>query len=151
MDDLKDTAAILARAAGRGRDAGLAYGGAVTPAEAHRLQVSGAADVVDVRTLPEWEFVGHYPPAVHLPWRHYGESVPDDGFVDALLERFPVDRPLLFLCRSAVRSHHAAEAAAKAGFTHAFNILEGFEGPIDADGHRGHLGWRAAGLPWRQG
>ena len=151
MTEHDDPAAILARAAQRGREAGLPYGGAVTPREAHRLQSAGAADVVDVRTLPEWEFVGHYPPAVHLPWRHYGESVPDDGFVDALLERFPVDRPLLFLCRSAVRSHHAAEAAAKAGFTHAFNILEGFEGPIDEHGHRGHLGWRAAGLPWRQG
>jgi hypothetical protein len=33
----------------------------------------------------------------------------------------------------------------------AYNILEGFEGDIDANGHRGQLGgWRKQGLPWRQ-
>jgi hypothetical protein len=34
----------------------------------------------------------------------------------------------------------------------AFNVLEGFEGPKDGEGHRGTLGgWRKAGLPWVQG
>ena len=33
----------------------------------------------------------------------------------------------------------------------AFNVLEGFEGPHDAEGHRTVGGWKVAGLPWRQG
>ena len=34
----------------------------------------------------------------------------------------------------------------------AFNVLEGFEGDKDADGHRATVGgWKVAGLPWVQG
>jgi rhodanese-related sulfurtransferase len=45
----------------------------------------------------------------------------------------------------------AAEAAKKAGFTDVFNVLEGFEGEIDAQQHRGGAdGWRHRGLPWVQ-
>ena len=44
-----------------------------------------------------------------------------------------------------------AEAAAKAGFTQVFNVLEGFEGEIDALQQRGHGdGWRFHHLPWVQ-
>ena len=47
--------------------------------------------------------------------------------------------------------NRAAEAATKAGFTNAFNILEGFEGDLDADTRRGSLGgWRFHALPWIQ-
>ena len=49
---------------------------------------------------------------------------------------------VLLLCRSGKRSAAAAEAAAKAGFTQVFNVLEGFEGEIDAQQHRGGSdGW----------
>jgi rhodanese-related sulfurtransferase len=58
----------------------------------------------------------------------------------------------MFLCRSGVRSDAAARVAAAAGYAKAFNVVEGFEGDKDADGHRGTLGgWRKAGLPWVQG
>lgn len=145
------TDAILDRARERGRQSGVPYAGAVTPAEAHRLHTRGAAVIVDVRTAPEREFVGHFPEAAPLEWRRYGEATPDPAFTDKLAAKFPTGTALLFLCRSAVRSHHAAEAATRAGFTAAFNILEGFEGELGPDGHRGRTGWRAAGLPWRQG
>ena len=62
------------------------------------------------------------------------------------------DAPVLFLCRSGRPLGRAARAATAAGYTRAFNILEGFEGDKDAAGHRGTLGgWRKAGLPWVQG
>jgi hypothetical protein len=33
----------------------------------------------------------------------------------------------------------------------AYNILEGFEGDPNSEGHRNQLaGWRQRGLPWRQ-
>ena len=59
------------------------------------------------------------------------------------------DAPLVFVCRSGVRSVAAARAATAAGLGPSFNVLDGFEGELDADGHRGP-GWRADGLPWRQ-
>ena len=43
------------------------------------------------------------------------------------------------------------EALTDAGLGPAFNVLEGFEGPHDAEGHRTVGGWKVAGLPWRQG
>ncbi|RYF58086.1 MAG: rhodanese-like domain-containing protein, partial [Comamonadaceae bacterium] len=34
----------------------------------------------------------------------------------------------------------------------AYNVLEGFEGDADENGHRNlRGGWRFRGLPWRQG
>jgi rhodanese-related sulfurtransferase len=39
---------------------------------------------------------------------------------------------------------------ADAGYT-TYNVANGFEGQIDAAGHRGTLnGWKAEDLPWRQ-
>ena len=60
-------------------------------------------------------------------------------------------RPIYLLCRSGVRSRAAAEALTDAGLGPAFNVLEGFEGPHDDEGHRTVAGWKIAGLPWRQG
>jgi rhodanese-related sulfurtransferase len=143
---------LLVRAQERGRAQGLAYAGVVTPGEAHQLQGDGSAVIVDVRTRPEWEYVGHVPGSELLEWRRYGEQSPNPGFIAELARRHPHDRTLLFLCRSAVRSHSAAELAAKNGFTAAYNILEGFEGTPDNGGQRNKLnGWRFHGLPWLQG
>jgi rhodanese-related sulfurtransferase len=56
-----------------------------------------------------------------------------------------------FICRSGARSLAAGQAAQAAGFPHAYNVADGFEGPVDAEGHRGTVaGWKADGLPWRQ-
>jgi hypothetical protein len=45
----------------------------------------------------------------------------------------------------------AAETAAGLGYTLAINVLEGFEGDLDGEGHRNTVGgWRKAGLPWIQ-
>ena len=143
---------LLDVASARGRAAGLPYAGSVTPAEAHQLFEEGTAVIVDVRTRPEWEFVGHVEGTPLVEWRAYGAAEPDPHFVDKLAARFPRDAALIFLCRSGVRSHHAAIAAAKAGFTRVYNVLEGFEGDADDNGQRGRLGgWRHAGLPWAQG
>jgi rhodanese-related sulfurtransferase len=148
----EDARTILDRAAGRARASDLAYAGAVTPAEAHRLAQLGAAIIIDVRTRPEWEFVGRVADAPLIEWRHWGATQPNPDFLVELSARVPPEATLLFLCRSGVRSHNAAQAAASAGFAAAFNILEGFEGDLDADGRRGTRGgWRYAGLPWIQG
>ena len=150
-DPAELVADILDRAAARGRAEGVAYAGLVTPAEAWALQQARAAAIVDVRTRPEWEYVGRVRDSVLVEWRRYGESVPNGSFLAQLGGHFDREATLLFLCRSAVRSHHAAACAAAAGYRHAFNVLEGFEGDSDEHRQRGHVGgWRSAGLPWIQ-
>jgi rhodanese-related sulfurtransferase len=144
------TESILQRAAARARDTGVPYAGLVTPDEAQRLASAGAR-IVDVRTRPEWELVGHVPGSVLVEWQRYPDGARNDRFLDELAEIADPDDAVLFLCRSGQRSHHAAAAAAGAGYARAFNILEGFEGERDAEGRRGALGgWRKHGLPWVQ-
>ena len=143
--------AIFARAAERAAALNLPYAGAVTPEEAWRLHSAGAATLVDVRTRPEWEFVGHVAGVPLLEWRRYGEQRPNPAFAEELESLAAKDEPVLFLCRSGVRSHHAAELAARRGHARAYNVLEGFEGDLDPAHRRGSLGgWRRAGLPWIQ-
>ena len=136
--------AILERAGERARVLGLAYAGALTPAEAWALHIVGAAAIVDIRTEPEWQLVGHVPGIPLVVWPRGGDAAQLQAFLDEVGARFPQEAPLLFLCRSGVRSHYAAELAARAGHPAAYNVLEGFEG--DAPGR----GWRAAGLPWER-
>ena len=143
--------AIFERAARRARELGLSYAGAVTPAEAHALIEAGQARLVDVRTRFESEYVGRIPETPLIEWKPLGASEPNPQFLAQLDRVADKSENVLFLCRSGVRSHAAAATAAAAGYKGAFNVLEGFEGDLDADGHRGARGgWRKAGLPWIQ-
>jgi len=145
---------ILARAQQRGRTMNLPYAGALLPSEAHALmqQVPGAR-LVDVRTQAEWEYVGHVPESALIEWNSYPGGQRNPAFLAQLQGKVAKgDMPVMFLCRSGARSHQAAQAAAQAGYSSAYNVLEGFEGDKDANGHRGSVGgWRFAGLPWVQG
>lgn len=147
----KTSAADILHAA-RARDDATegAYAGAVTPREAWALASSGSATIVDVRTPAEVRYVGRVPGALHVEWR--GKDAPQvEAFLQELAAAVDPGQTVLFLCRSAVRSHHAAAAVARAGFGHAFNVLEGFEGQRNHAQQRGLLdGWRKHGLPWIQ-
>lgn len=143
---------ILDKAADRGRQMGISYAGALTPAEAHEVWRNAAgATLVDVRTRAEWDYVGRIPGAVEIELLTYPGNRPNAGFVTELQSKVDKDAPVLFICRSGGRSHNAAMLATQAGFRAAYNVLEGFEGDRDAQGHRNRTGgWRAAGLPWTQ-
>ena len=117
-----------------------------------------AAHLIDVRTDAEWTYVGladlsaaGKQPAL-IPWQIFPAMAVNTVFTEQLLAAgFTADDRLYFICRSGVRSLAAAAAAIGAGFPHAFNVADGFEGPPDAEGHRGTIaGWKAEGLPWRQ-
>ncbi len=126
------------------------------------LQSNPRAVLVDVRTRAEWTFVGipDLQPVQHKPvlleWQTYPAMAVNGAFVDQLaseLKARGLDEsvPVLFLCRSGVRSQAAAMAAVAAGFTETYNIAGGFEGPLSSGGHRGEVGgWKASGLPWIQ-
>lgn len=144
MEDVKKAAAE------RGRRLGLAYAGALLPAEAHALMQAGAK-LVDVRTQPELLYVGKVPGSVMIEWQTYPGNRPNPEFMDELAAAVPKDQPVMFLCRSGARSHAAAAAATRAGWRECYNVLEGFEGDKDAAQHRSTVGgWRKARLPWVQ-
>lgn len=143
---------ILKLAAERGQKLGLPYAGALTPREAHTLlaNVPGAR-LVDVRTRAEWDFVGRIPGSAQIEWQTYPGSRPNAGFAEALKGEVAQEALVMFICRSGARSHAAATMAAQIGYAQSYNVLEGFEGDKDAQGHRNTVGgWRTAGLPWVQ-
>jgi len=145
---------ILAAAQKRATQEDLSYYGALTPLEAYALLAANpSAHLIDVRTRAEWDYVGRVPGSTLIEWNTYPSGARNPAFLDQLQGSME-DRqvPVLFICRSGQRSDSAARVAAAAGYAMAFNVLEGFEGPKDSDGHRGTLGgWRKAGLPWVQG
>ena len=151
---MNDPTLLLARAKQRAEQMGLPYAGALLPGEAFELlQALREARLVDVRTRAEWDWVGRISGAATIEWNQWPGGERNPGFLDELRASIPsLSSPLLFICRSGARSHHAAIAATQAGFTTCFNVLEGFEGDRDGEGHRNTIGgWRAAGLPWVQG
>ena len=144
---------ILEAAQARAKDRRLPYVGALTPTEAYAmLQQAPGARLVDVRTRAEWDYVGRVPGAVQIEWQSYPTGQVNPDFLTELRAQVDPEAPVMFLCRSGVRSNAAAAVASDAGYTQAFNILEGFEGDKDQNGHRNSVGgWRLAGLPWIQG
>lgn len=146
-------AELFAIAAARAKEANLPYAGALTPKEAHEvMQLAPGAKLVDVRTNAEWEWVGRVPNAVEIEWLKHPGRVQNDQFVEQLKQSVTPESTVLFLCRGGVRSSSAAKAATEAGYSACYNVLEGFEGDKDAEGHRKTVnGWCAAGLPWTQG
>jgi len=149
--DIGNPQTILTRAAQRATGKGLNYFGDVTPAEAWALHQAGAATLIDVRTQPEWAYVGHIDGVPLVQWRAYGAEQPNPEFLAQLGQHAPTNQPVMFLCRSGARSQSAASVATAAGYAQAMNILEGFEGDLDDRKQRGSKGgWRAAGLPWVQ-
>lgn len=134
------------------------YAGDITPEAAWALlKENPEAVLVDVRTSAEWKWVG-VPDltelgrdVVYVEWvRSNGER--NEQFLDELAAAgvTPGERPVVFLCRSGNRSIGSAELDTEAGIAPSYNVLDGFEGNLDENGHRGGVGWRAIGLPWRQ-
>ena len=126
------------------------YAGDVTPQQAWQWVQAGEAVLIDVRSDAEREWVGMVPGAVPVAWKQWPGMAMNAAFDAQLRAAVPPGGRAVMLCRSGVRSIAAARRATELGIE-AFNILEGFEGDADADGHRGRRGgWRFHGLPWRQ-
>ena len=137
---------------------------AVTAEEAWaRLKGDAGSVLVDVRTSAEWAYVGLPELSqigkrpVLVEWQGFPDARVNHAFVERVAEGLRAlgadqDSALYFLCRSGQRSLRAAQAMAAAGYRRCCNVVDGFEGPLDAHRHRGELaGWKAKGLPWTQG
>lgn len=138
----------------------------LSPRDAHAAlgQTSDSA-LVDVRTRAEWTFVGVPDltairrPQAAVEWVRFPDMQPNDRFIEELTAELGGKLPqhLFFICRSGARSLAAARLVADRARGEGWsvtcvNVAEGFEGDLDAEGHRGTVnGWKVAGLPWRQG
>lgn len=147
---------LLQLASERAQAKGLDYLGALTPQESwDLLQADENAVLIDVRTQAEVDWVGQVDfsedRCFHIEWNNYPDGVRNPDFIREVKARVQEDQPLLFICRSGSRSHHAASLAARNGFTKAINVLEGFEGDKNDHHQRSSVnGWRHSGLPWQQ-
>jgi len=135
------------------------YAGDITPQQAwDMLESQKGAQLVDVRTNAEWAFVGLPDLSVidkfchQISWTQFPDMSANPAFLDQLAAaQTDKNQPVLFLCRSGVRSIAAAIAATAAGYTACYNILDGFEGDHDSDRHRGiQSGWKVSNLNWIQ-
>ncbi len=136
------------------------YAGDVSPEETWAMLTEEPTSVfVDVRTQAEWSYVGvvdlsslgKEPLLVYwkiLPAMEHNPPIAAEVEAGGATK----DTPLLFLCRSGVRSKAAAAAMTTLGYTRCYNITQGFEGDPDEAKHRGTSGgWKVDGLPWVQG
>jgi rhodanese-related sulfurtransferase len=141
---------------------GAGYAWDLSPKETWDLLAKDkAAQLVDVRSEAEWNFVGvpDLGPSdrqtILCQWQRFPPA-PNPNFVQEV-ERaltgthYKKGAPLFFLCRSGARSRAAAIAMTAAGYAPCFNIMDGFEGALDAERHRGQAaGWKGEGLSWVQ-
>ena len=140
-----------------------AYAGDISADQAYEMLAKDqGATLIDVRTEPEWRFVGAPDLSaldktiVYLHWQVYPSMLTLPNFVETLTAELRArgvteSDPLLFLCRSGARSRAAAIAMTAAGWKSSYNIADGFEGSLDSARHRGAAGgWKARRLPWTQ-
>ena len=135
------------------------YSGDVTASQAwQKLRDDKDAVLVDVRTAAELAFVGRPDLSsagkrlLAVEWERFPGRVPNAEFANNLKAAGArPEQAIYFLCRSGGRSRSAAKAMTVLGFRNCFNIIGGFEGDLDAAGHRGRGScWKTDGLPWVQ-
>ena len=140
----------------------------VTAAQAYEMWKAAPdkVKVIDVRTPEEYALVGHPEMAWNIPiafvtyevkdGKFVHGSRPNSAFVAQVKEIAQPTEVLLVTCRSGGRSAMAVNALAKAGFTHAHNIVDGIEGDLVDDpesvyyGKRMKNGWKNS-APWVYG
>lgn len=117
------------------------------------IQETPDAIFVDIRMEIESMYVGRPPKAINIPWYEYPDFETRPAAFAAAVQNEVInkDQAVILICRSGSRTLDAGEALMHAGFTNLINVVNGFEGDLDANDHRSTVnGWRHAGLPWEQ-
>jgi rhodanese-related sulfurtransferase len=119
----------------------------LTP-EAHQFTIEHPdAVMIDCRSEMEFLFVGHPVGAHHVAWNELPDWEVNPHFVGQVKKISSINRPIVLICRSGNRSVDAGRALEGAGFSEVYNVLEGFEGDLDDNHHRGsEAGWRFEGV-----
>jgi len=121
----------------------------VTPPEAAReLAATPHAVYLDVRTVEEFD-AGHPAGARNVPVLVLDPATrrprPNPEFLAVVQRHLPPATPLLVGCQSGMRSQHACELLADAGYSDLANVRGGFGGSDSA------AGWKESGLPVESG
>ncbi|MCK5720007.1 MAG: rhodanese-like domain-containing protein [Thiomargarita sp.] len=125
------------------------------------LQNDSKTILIDVRSGIEFLFIGHPQDAKNISWIDDSTWDINPDFTDqiyTLIQNTYQENdeqikatPILLICRCGNRSLEAGKVLIKNNFTQVYNIIDGFEGQLDSDYHRGTLGgWRFDNLPWQQ-
>lgn len=140
----------------------------VTAAQAYEMWKAAPdkVTVIDVRTPEEFAFVGHPEMAWNIPLAFVSYQRKDGkftyapqmnaAFVDQVKEIAQPTDILLVTCRSGGRGAMAVNQLVAAGFTKAYNIVDGIEGDTVDDpesvfhGKRMKNGWKNS-APWVYG
>jgi rhodanese-related sulfurtransferase len=136
----------------------------IDAATAYRMSTTQKVPIVDVRTVQEYQFVGHVPNAYHIPVFVWGKwdaqkntfgTEPNPDFVKQFTSVFPdKSAPIIIMCRSGHRSGKAIKLLLQAGYTNLYQLWEGFEGIAVSDkelpsyGKKIVDGWKNRGLPY---
>ena len=133
----------------------------------NQLTIDDSSFLIDVRTSPEWSFVG-YPYSKNMKndiifceWALYPLMQKNPYFEDEILSKLDLYSctKLYFICRSGSRSLHAAYSVQALlnqqqnikNTIKCINVKFGFEGDLSEDKRRGFSnGWKFSGLPWKQ-
>lgn len=142
-----------------------------SPKEAYDMKMKGGDKVlfVDVRTPAEEEFVGVptiMDKNIPLQFRNFSKyDAKKHRYATNMNKNFVAevenlvkakglnkDSKIIFMCRSGDRSAKAVNMMAKAGYTHAYTLLHGFQGGHNKADHgkRNKAGWMNDNLPFTQ-
>jgi len=123
--------------------------------------------LIDVRSKPEWSFVG-IPDSkdmknkvIFCEWAFYPLMEKNSHFESEIFSKLNIKQTknLFFICRSGSRSFHAANSIQflinkkleLKDNINCINVKYGFEGDLSKDNRRGCLnGWKFSDLPWKQ-
>ena len=131
---------------------------------AYKMMTAQKVPLVDVRTVQEYQFVGHVPMAYNIPnfvWGKWDEQKknfgtdPNPDFLRQFAGLFPDKKAtIIIMCRSGHRSGKAIKQLVAAGYTNLYQMWEGFEGITVSDkevpsfGKKVVDGWKNKGLPY---
>ncbi|MGA1868484.1 MAG: rhodanese-like domain-containing protein [bacterium] len=137
----------------------------ITCKEAHEMIKSEPkAIVIDIRTQPEFQFMGYIEGAYNIPYWFFGSKFTEKDkeyqFAPGTMKKAPMNRyqfvqnpdflkhvkmlakpndTVILYCGSSKRSAMAADDLVKAGYKNVFNVISGIEGAKD--------GWKKENLP----
>ena len=116
------------------------------------------AYLVDVRTAPEWLYIGLpnleslQKKTICIAWQVYPTMEINFNFRSEIINAgINIEDSIFLICRSGKRSLDAAEFLTSCGFINCYNVSDGFEGKINHNNQRSNKeGWKFNNLPWQQ-
>ena len=124
----------------------------------NKLSETSDSYLIDVRTKPEWEFIGVpdlsslNKKTTFISWLEYPKMNINKNFhKQVVLTKIKKDDNIFLICRSGSRSFYAAKYLTSCGYKHCYNVSDGFEGDKNNLNHRSSInGWKVNNLPWKQ-